>query len=247
MGKRLSAASRAGPRLGGVKVKTLSEVVSELKSAPRTEGLVVDRLCDAIAQKDREGCIAFFTWKERWSGFGGLSKVRDFTDAAACVWQNAPEFFVPYDEKRPIDENPSVWTEEYFDRQRGYLRHNFCLERLCHLVMVYDRLHPVETPTSAPKPSVPTPSVTTQILRAPAPKPREKSLCLFLLLLVLIGILFILSVNLKGCYNEKGRETTIDYYPGRDFEGDVPRSVSELSEGIVSDGADATSIGEGVE
>lgn len=98
-----------------------------------------------VKDKDRTRTIGLITNDELWNGnFPPCS----FYNLASFIWRVAPDFFnVPYDSDRAIIEDKAEWTKAYFNKQRNYHRHNFCLERFCHLIMVYEYLYSLKTQT----------------------------------------------------------------------------------------------------
>ena len=94
-----------------------------------------------IENKDKTRCIGAIAFEDLWTGENGWKSPAELWDMTIYVWRLVPEFFAAYDSDRTIEEDSTTWTQEYFDEQRNFLRHNFCLERLCHLVMVHEHLH----------------------------------------------------------------------------------------------------------
>lgn len=121
--------------------KNLTEAVAEVKASTFLGHPLSESIQDAVFQRDRPWCIALLASEDLWDGARGWTLPKDIWDTLVFVWRNVPEFFKEYDPDREIVEDSSKWTQRYFDDQRNYLRHNFCLERLCHLVMVYEALH----------------------------------------------------------------------------------------------------------
>jgi hypothetical protein len=100
-----------------------------------------------IENKDKTRCIGAIAFEDLWTGADGWKSPDALWDMTIYVWRLVPEFFAAYDPDRTIEEDSSKWTQQYFDEQRNFLRHNFCLERLCHLVMVHEYLHGAEIRT----------------------------------------------------------------------------------------------------
>lgn len=100
-----------------------------------------------IENKDKTRCIGAIAFEDLWTGENGWKSPDALWDMTIYVWRLVPEFFAAYDPDRTIKEDSSKWTQQYFDEQRNFLRHNFCLERLCHLVMVHEYLHGAEIRT----------------------------------------------------------------------------------------------------
>lgn len=121
----------------------LSEVVDKIKTTTRLGRPLSEQFRGDVTQHERTKCIATVVFEDTWKGEGRRSPDK-FWDMVVFVWRNAPDFFEEYDSDRKIIEESEQWTQPYFDKQRNFLRHNFCLKRLCHLVMVYDYLYGAE-------------------------------------------------------------------------------------------------------
>lgn len=133
---------------------SLAAHIARIKSSKEDGRPMSEEFRSSIANRDRTGCIAAIAFEDLWTGEGGWKLPDTFWDMAIYVWKNVPEFFAKYDSDRAIEEDTSKWTQGYFDEQRNYLRHNFCLERLCHLIMVYEFLHgpKIKEPRTASRP-----------------------------------------------------------------------------------------------
>lgn len=134
--------------------RNLSEIVDSVKSSMFTGSPLSESLGDSVAQHDRTRCIAKIALEGLWNGEGPLGWIapKTFWDMVAFIWHSAPDFFVADDSGRAINENSTCWDQKYLDVQRNYLRHNFSLRRLCHLVMIYEYLHGVEAAEKQPSP-----------------------------------------------------------------------------------------------
>lgn len=186
--------------------KTLAEVVEEIKTTPRPEKSISERLREAVAQHDQTQCIVAIVDE--------IERLRDrkvsantILDTVSFVWRNAPDFFEAYDPDRKIEEDKSAWTQDYFDEQLRYLRRNFCLERLCHLVMVCDaRQQPPSgnNPTQGPGGTTP----------PPPPPPPPLSLgcivaivcCFVTIVIVIVACISLIIGALKYLINHIGGE-----------------------------------------
>lgn len=124
--------------------KNLKTVVAEVKSSTSFGHPLSEGIRDAVLNHDRTKCVAAFAFEDLWDGACGWTRPKDLWDSIVYVWRKAPDFFKEYDPDREIVEDLSRWNQRYFEEQRNYLRHNFCLERLCHLVMIYENLHGAE-------------------------------------------------------------------------------------------------------
>lgn len=91
--------------------------------------------------KNKSGCIGAIVDESLWDGslIGKVSK-EQLIKGIVAIRNDFPEIFVPFNEELPIKEDSSSWTIGYFNTQRNLLRTNFALERLCHLVLVYEKL-----------------------------------------------------------------------------------------------------------
>jgi len=136
--------------------KTLSECVERIKQSTSLGHPLSERFSREVKERDRARCVGSIAFEDLWNGYGGWKSPEVLWDMVIYVWRNAPDLFdTQYDSEREIIEDSSAWTQGYFDDQRNYLRHNFCLKRLCHLVMVYEYLHgakavPQRTISAAP-------------------------------------------------------------------------------------------------
>ena len=130
--------------------ETLSHRVAEIRASGNPGRTVIEEVNQAVVEHDRRKCIGAIAFEDLWNGVSGWISPEDSWDMVRYIWRNAPEFFEEYDTDREIDSNPSRWTQQYLDVQRNFLRHNFCLERLCHLVMVYEYLHGDDARKSTP-------------------------------------------------------------------------------------------------
>lgn len=124
--------------------QNLATVVEQVETAQSPGRPLSEQFRNEVISHDKTRCVASLVFEDLWNGFDGWKSSQYFWDVVIFVWRNAPDFFVEYDPDREIVEDSTRWTQRYFDEQRNYLRHNFCLKRLCHLVMVYKHLHGAE-------------------------------------------------------------------------------------------------------
>ena len=179
--------------------RNLSEVVEFVKSSMYSGRPLSDSFGDTVTQHNRTRCIAKIALEGLWHGEGPLGWIapKTFWDMVAFIWHRAPDFFVADDPGRAINEAPTCWDQKYLDVQRNYLRHNFSLRRLCHLVMVYEYLHGAEAAVSRPSPhSRVEPSCSTIVSPLQSSRPKRSHLggaitvgCLILVIVVSVILL----------------------------------------------------------
>lgn len=124
--------------------KNLKAVVAEVRASSSPGNPLSEEIRNAVLNHDRTKCVAAFAFEDIWDGACGWTLPKDIWESIVFAWRKAPDFFKEYDPDREIVEDLSRWNQRYFEEQRNYLRHNFCLERLCHLVMIYENLHGAE-------------------------------------------------------------------------------------------------------
>jgi hypothetical protein len=109
---------------------------------------ISDKLARHIQDHDQIRTVGHITNEDLWNGASGAKPISAYWSMASYIWKNAPDFFEEFDEDREISEDSGVWSQKYFDEQRNFLRHNFSLERLCHIIMVHEKIHniPEEMP-----------------------------------------------------------------------------------------------------
>lgn len=188
---------------------SLSEVVSEIQATTSSGRPLSERFRDEVVQRDRTRCIASIVFEDLWNGFDGWKSPSVFWEMVVFVWRNAPEFFEDYDADREIIEESSKWNQRYFDEQRNFLRHNFCLKRLCHLVMVYEHLHGVDATIKKPSPAPFTPPSSNHYVcentQRPSGTNRDIFGCIAVVVCVVLGVLA--SMCLLGKHDgKKGQE-----------------------------------------
>lgn len=137
-----------------MEMRNLSSFVEAIKSSTDLGRPLSPSLCEAIAKRDRTVCIAEILVQSLWNGKGlsGWVDPDAFKEMVRYIWHHVPDFFVEDDSRRIINEDIAQWNQEYLDLQRNFLRHNFSLRRLCHLVMVYEYLHGAEAAAKRPSP-----------------------------------------------------------------------------------------------
>lgn len=193
--------------------KELSVVVEEIRSTTSLGQPPSERFREEIAQHDRTRCIASIAFEDLWNGFDGWKSPSVFWGMVVFVWRNASDFFEDYDPKREIVEEPSRWTQRYFDEQRNFLRHNFCLRRLCHLVMVYEYLHGAEAAVKKAYSVQPPSSIPRHNKEAPeATKPNRFFLSRIALIVCVVfsvaGMICLLAAR-----NDVGRPKSVAVQP----------------------------------
>lgn len=119
----------------------LLQHIDDIRSGKIPPKAISDRLAGYISSGDVNRCIGHLVNEDLWNGNLGWKPAVDFYAGISYIWTHAKDIFQPFDKFREISETKAKWNQQYFDTQRNYLRHNFSLERLCHLVMVYDFLH----------------------------------------------------------------------------------------------------------
>ena len=131
----------------------LLQHIEDIRSGRIPPKAISDRLAGYISSGDVNHCIGHLVNEDLWNGNLGWKPAVDFYAGISYIWTHAKNIFQPFDTFREISEAKAEWNQKYFDTQRNYLRHNFSLERLCHLVMVYDYLHgkQANTVSSAPR------------------------------------------------------------------------------------------------
>ena len=177
---------------------SLSEVVNEIQSTTCFGRPLSERFQTEVEQHDRTRCIASIVFEDLWNGFDGWKPSSVFWGMIVFVWRKAPNFFEDYDPDREIIEEPSRWTQRYFDEQRNFLRHNFCLKRLCHLVMVYDYLHGAEATVKKPSPASYAPPSSNRYGYGNTSHPSKSSRGVFVCLAIVICVVLSVAACLFG-------------------------------------------------
>lgn len=136
--------------------KELLQHIDDVRSGRIEPRAISDNLKSDVERHEINRCRGDLANEGLWNGNMGWRSAADFYAAISYIWVNAREVFTKFDDFREIIEDRGKWDQTYFETQRNYLRHNFSLERLCHLVMVYDYLHGREvhiapTPVTRPK------------------------------------------------------------------------------------------------
>lgn len=156
----------------------LSGLIQKVKMGEFPAVPLNENLEKSIKAKDRTRTIGLMVVDDLW---GGTIPAESFYELASFIWKYAPEFFdVSFDADRVINEIESDWNLTYFNEQRNYLRHNFRLERLCHLIMVYDfltnsrRISP-QRPSTSPQKVFPDKATEGQSLSSPHAKGTQSS------------------------------------------------------------------------
>ena len=124
---------------------TSAEKLQELLNIITNEECIPGHLTPGLENyakgKNKSGCIGAIVDESLWDGslIGKVSK-EQLIKGIVAIRNDFPEIFVPFNEELPIKDDSSSWTIGYFNTQRNLLRTNFALERLCHLVLVYEKL-----------------------------------------------------------------------------------------------------------
>ena len=129
----------------------LLQHIDDIRSGRIPPKAISNRLEGYIVSGNVNRCIGHLANEDLWNGTLGWKSATDFYAGISYIWTHAKDILEPFDTFREISETKAKWNQQYFDTQRNYLRHNFSLERLCHLVMVYDYLHGRDA-LRAPKP-----------------------------------------------------------------------------------------------
>jgi len=196
--------------------KDLSVVVEEIRSTSSPGQPLSERFRGLVTQHDKTRCIAAVVFEDLWNGSAGWKPSKTLWDMVIYVWRNAPDFFGDYDSDLEIIEDYSRWTQRYFDDQRNSLRFNFCLRRLCHLVMVYEYLHGEEASVKKSTPAQPPCSNRSSCVEAPrATKPNRGFLSRFAII-VCVALTVAVSIYLFGARNGGGCSEAVAIQPGAD-------------------------------
>ena len=188
---------------------SLTGCVEKIKNATIPGRPLSDEFRRDVENHDKTRCVGSLVFEDLWNGFGGWKSPDSFWNLVIYLWKNAPGFFDErYDPERPISENPAVWTQRYFDDQRNYLRHNFCIERLCHLVMVYEYLHGDEAKKRREERRRPMPEVVVQSPSAVNPQRSGRSVWRVMTIIAPVILLLGATVYLLERHNSGARETS---------------------------------------
>lgn len=141
--------------------KDLLQHIDDVRFGRIEPRAISDNLRSDVERHEINRCRGDLANEDLWNGSMGWRSAADFYAAISYIWINAREVFTNFDDFREIIENKGKWNQTYFEIQRNYLRHNFSLERLCHLVMVYDYLHGSKARIA------PTPVIRTKITIVP--------------------------------------------------------------------------------
>ena len=144
--------------------KDLLQHIDDVRFGRIEPRAISDNLRSDVERHEINRCRGDLANEDLWNGSMGWRSAADFYAAISYIWINAREVFTNFDDFREIIENKGKWNQTYFETQRNYLRHNFSLERLCHLVMVYDYLHGRKARIA------PTPVISTKITIVPEKK-----------------------------------------------------------------------------
>ena len=182
------------------KLQEVLDIVTSTKCLPTHLTHDLDNYAKA---KDKSGCIGAIVDESLWDGslIGKVSK-EQLIKGIIAIRNDYPELFVSFNEELPIKDNPSNWTVGYFNTQRNLLRTNFSIERLCHLVLVYEKLfcNVAEENNSAPfvTGSDDVKSNSCSQIRQMLKKK----------LLIIIGIVVVLLLAIGGIFLVKARNKT---------------------------------------
>ena len=188
---------------------SLAGCVEKIKNATIPGRPLSDEFRRDVENHDKTRCVGSLVFEDLWNGFGGWKSPDSFWNLVIFLWKNAPGFFDErYDPERPISENPALWTQRYFDDQRNYLRHNFCIERLCHLVMVYEYLHGAEAKKRREEPRRQMPEVVGEPQSAVNPQRPGRSSWGVMKIITPVILLLGATVYLLERHNSGARETS---------------------------------------
>ena len=128
--------------LKGDESNGLAEFVAKVKNKAYRCSYVSSLLAEDVKNKDKNRCKGRMTsevlWRDEYDEHISTSRL---LETACSLWQDFPDLFEQFDQDREIDANQAHWNAEYLVKQSNYLRHNFALERLCHLILVYNKLY----------------------------------------------------------------------------------------------------------
>ncbi len=117
----------------------LLDVIKKVKMETFKDVFLRPNLEECTKNKQSAQCIGTLVNADLWNGgLIGWPTLDVFLGQFATIWKYYPEIFATFDEDFEILENSPNWDQDYFDKQRNCLRHNFSLERLCHLALVYN-------------------------------------------------------------------------------------------------------------
>ncbi len=121
----------------------LAKLVEKIKSSSCPESyLIADKeLVRYVNEENSTRCVSTMAYEGNWNGETGWKSVKELEDMVSYLWHRMPSIFKPFDEERAISENISMWSKSYFEIQRNYLRHNFSIQRLCHMILVYANIY----------------------------------------------------------------------------------------------------------
>ena len=227
--------------------KQLSDCVKCVMNEARSGSPWSETLRQAVEKRDRNLLVSEFVFDGVWDGSCGWTNPQVLWDAVVYVWKNCPEFFDQYDTDRAIVDDRTQWTQDYLLwKQRNYLRNNFCLERLCHLVMVYEFLHGKDVcqPYVEVKPKTASMQPHHQIFNSQGASRKERSFAFGLitiapvLLIVALGAYWLGGANRgrENCSEATPAETidvSADNEPARDAEV-INTEVENVNDSVVS-------------
>ena len=121
----------------------LQKHVSDIKNQIVRSIPISEKLARHIQEHDQIRTVGHITNEDLWNGASGVKPISAYWSMVSYIWKNAPDFFEDFDKDREITEHSAVWNQKYFDEQRNFLRHNFSLERLCHIIMVHEKIHDI--------------------------------------------------------------------------------------------------------
>ncbi|NMA19457.1 MAG: hypothetical protein GX927_02660 [Lentisphaerae bacterium] len=132
----------ASPVDAGVAPTELDVFIEKVKHGDYQCTYINSSLAEEAKNKDRNRCKGRMTSEVLWRNeYDQHISTEKLWETASALWNDFPEIFEPFDQDREIDSNSDRWSVEYLDKQRNYLRYNFSLERLCHLILIYDKLY----------------------------------------------------------------------------------------------------------
>ena len=103
------------------------------------ETFIDDDFSESVSKKEKSKCIGMLLNLNIWlPEDAAKAQSPDFFIAVlGTLLKLYPEIFVTYDPEREIVKQKDSWDCEYFEKQIDFLRHNFSLERVSHVIEVY--------------------------------------------------------------------------------------------------------------
>lgn len=125
--------------------KELLEQAERIKAGMVQAYVPSKSLKKGIDTQDKDVTLGIIANEALWEGNGAdtpyFISPQDFIRTVRYIYIHAPDFFSQFDFDRKITEDINLWNNDYFLDQLSFLRHNFSIERLCHIIMVYSFMH----------------------------------------------------------------------------------------------------------